>query len=144
MLKTLALIAILTLTTAFTQIKYEAVVVEVTDGDTIVVHIEGFPAPFDPVAVRFNGIDTPESRLGLKGAKCAREKEKGLAVKAWMKEKLPAGTKVTVVWSGIHEMYGRLLGTVIIKNEDLSKTLIDKGYAVPYFGKTKVKDWCKK
>lgn len=127
-----------------TETKYEASVIEVTDGDTIVVSIPGFPIPFNPIAVRLYGIDTPESRLGINGAKCPLEKKLGLTVKDWMKTKLPKGTKITVVWSGIHEKYGRLLGSVLYDNEDLSKILIDKGYAVPYFGKTKAKNWCKK
>jgi len=140
----LGLLIAITYAHAFTTIRYNAVVVEVTDGDTIVVSIDGFPVPFNPIAVRFNGIDTPESRFGVMGAKCALEKELGLQVKIWMKEKLPPGSKVTIIWSGIHEKYGRLLGNVLFNGEDLSNTLISKGWAVPYFGQTKVKNWCKK
>jgi micrococcal nuclease len=122
-------------------VEYEGKMVSVTDGDTLVVKIPGFPAPYNPTVVRLNGIDTPESKFGPHGAKCLAEKTRGLEAKKWLKELLPPGAKVKVVWSGIHEMYGRLLGDIIIDGQSVADLMIKKNLAVRYDGGTKSK-WC--
>ena len=45
---------------AVPPVAYPATVVSVIDGDTVKVHVPGFPVAFDPIGVRINGIDTPE------------------------------------------------------------------------------------
>lgn len=144
-MKKLALVAILLSTTtahAYTleERTFPATVVHVTDGDTIIVHVNGWPIVFDPMEVRLDGIDTPESRK--QDAKCIKELKLGLIAKGWMKAKLPVGTKVNVIWTGEREKYGRLLGTVILGSEVINKSLVQKGYAMEYHGATKG-NWCK-
>jgi endonuclease YncB( thermonuclease family) len=119
---------------------FQATVVRVTDGDSIVAHVSGWPLPFDPIEVRLTGIDTPESRK--RDAKCTKELRLGLSAKAWMKGKLPPSTRITLVWTGDREKYGRLLSTVMLKDVNINQTLIRLGYAVAYDGGTK-KSWCK-
>ena len=90
--------------------------------------------------VRLDGIDTPESRRV--DAKCIKELRLGLIAKAWMKDKLPIGSRVTLVWSGVREKFGRLLATVVFNGENINSSLIRKGYAAEYHGATKG-NWCK-
>ena len=116
-----------------------ATVVHVVDGDTIYVSIPGFPEPYNPAQVRLDGIDTPESRKN--DAKCSKELRLGLIAKAWLKDKLPVGAKVSVVWTGKHEKFGRLLATIYAGTENINETLVRLGHAVEYHGQSK-SSWC--
>lgn len=126
---------------ASNQYVYQGKVVKVSDGDTIEVSIKGWPAPFNPVAIRVDGIDTPESRMPP--AKCDKEVRLGLIAKKWAKDNLPVNTMVTVIWSQKKEKYGRLLANVILPNgKDFAQEQIKSGNAREYHGETK-SDWCK-
>lgn len=120
---------------------YLGKVVRVADGDTLTVSIDGWPAPVNPVEVRVDGIDTPESRRG--DARCARELKLGLIAKRRARELLPKGASVLVVWSGRHEKYGRLLATVTLPDgRDFAALQIREGMAKRYSGGRKP-DWCR-
>lgn len=41
---------------------YEGTVERIIDGDTISVSISSFPAPFNPISVRVDHVNTPETR----------------------------------------------------------------------------------
>ena len=122
---------------------YVAVVTHVADGDTISVHIDGWPAPYDPVTVRVAGIDTPESRK--QDAKCTKERRLGLIAKQWARDTLPVGASVVVTWTGENEKYGRLLATVTLPNgKDFGAEQIRLGHARRYTSDNLTKsDWCK-
>lgn len=113
--------------------------VRVIDADTLVVRVPGWPRPYNPVKVRLDGIDTPESFRGA--ARCLKELHLGLIAKTWLKERLPVGSKVTVIWSGNREKYGRLLGTILSGNVNINNKLVQLGYAAPYQGEKKP-SWC--
>jgi endonuclease YncB( thermonuclease family) len=58
-------------------VMYDAQILRVNDGDTVVIAAPFLPAPLKPeLAVRIYGVDTPEK--GFR-AKCAQEDQRGKA-----------------------------------------------------------------
>ena len=117
----------------------------VLDGDTIDVTIDlGFDL-FKKERVRVAGVDTPEKRT-----RNLEEKALGIDATNWLKQKLEDtiagdGDELTVRTElvGGTGKYGRLLGWLYI-NEDtisLNEQMIGEGYAWPYDGGTKKKDF---
>jgi len=119
-------------------------IVKVLDGDTIDVLIDlGFDL-YKKERVRIAGVDTPEKRTRDK-----EEKALGIDATNWLKEKLDttiAGddelTIRTELVGGVGK-YGRLLGWLYIGDSILSlnEQMITEGYAWPYDGGTKQKDF---
>lgn len=115
-------------------------VVKVVDGDTIDVIIDlGFDIMFAS-RVRLAGIDTPESRT-----KDKMEKALGLESKKYLADRLKDAKNIVIKTEKINstEKFGRVLGHLFINGGDVSLNmeLIDNGYAWPYMGDTKVKDF---
>lgn len=125
-------------------------IVEVHDGDTIKTDLTWrLPAPLNEMSIRVYGIDTPEmpaksyattGKLGR--AKC--DKEALLALKARDRVKEIVGTKTRMkvtdfTWG---KYAGRIVAKVSVGGVDISKTLINEGLAVEYYGKGTKKDWC--
>ena len=116
----------------------------VVDGDTIDVTIDlGFDL-YKKERVRIAGVDTPEKRT-----RDLEEKELGIDATNWLKEKLDgaiAGDDDLVIRTelvGGVGKYGRLLGWLYIGDADssLNEQMIDEGYAWPYDGGTKQKNF---
>lgn len=111
-----------------------AVVIEVHDGDTLKVHIPGWPSLIsDKIGVRVYGVDTRELQSG---ATAARD-----AVRKW----IPEGS---MVWlrNVRRDKYFRILADVGFNCssmghpdtcEDLAADLIEQKFGVPYFGEKK-------
>ena len=117
---------------------------KVLDGDTIDVTIDlGFDL-YKKERVRIAGVDTPEKRT-----RDLEEKELGIDATNWLKEKLDgdiAGDDDLVIRTelvGGFGKYGRLLGWLYIGDADssLNEQMIDEGYAWPYDGGTKQKNF---
>ena len=117
---------------------------KVLDGDTIDVTIDlGFDL-YKKERVRIAGVDTPGKRT-----RDLEEKELGIDATNWLKEKLDgaiAGDDDLVIRTelvGGVGKYGRLLGWLYIGDADLSlnEQMIDEGYAWPYDGGTKQKNF---
>ena len=116
----------------------------VLDGDTIDVTIDlGFEL-YKKERVRIAGVDTPE-----KGTRNLEEKALGIDATNWLKGKLEstiAGDDQlfirTELVGGVGK-YGRLLGWLYIGDESVSinEEMIGEGYAWPYDGGTKQKDF---
>jgi micrococcal nuclease len=110
----------------------------VLDGDTIDVTIDlGFDL-YKKERVRVAGVDTPEKRT-----KDLEEKELGIDATNWLKEKLEGailGDDDLIIRT---ELVGGLLGWLYIgtDNVSLNEQMIDEGYAWPYDGGTKQKDF---
>ena len=117
---------------------------KVVDGDTIDVVIDlGFDI-YKHERVRIAGIDTPEKRT-----RDLEEKALGIDATNWMKgtledtingdEELTIRTEL----KGGMGKYGRLLGWLYIgdSNFSLNEEMIGEGYAWPYDGGTKQKDF---
>jgi micrococcal nuclease len=116
----------------------------VLDGDTIDVTIDlGFEL-YKKERVRIAGVDTPEKRT-----RNLEEKALGIDATNWLKGKLEstiAGDDQlfirTELVGGVGK-YGRLLGWLYIGDESVSinEEMIGEGYAWPYDGGTKQKDF---
>jgi micrococcal nuclease len=108
------------------------------DGDTITVNIKGVhPLIGNNISVRIYGIDTPEIR-----SKESCEKEKALKAKNLV-YKILSKAKVVSLKEVKRDKYFRILAKVYADGVNLSKILIDKNLAYPYFGKTKrTVNWC--
>ncbi len=117
-----------------------AVVSEVTsiyDGDTFRANIKGWPPLIGQrMSIRVNGVDTPEMR-----GKC--KEEKALARKAKQHTVHLLRTSTTIKLKNLKRgKYFRIVADVHADNQNLSESLIHAGLGVPYFGKTKTKNWC--
>ncbi len=76
-------------------VTYDAQILKVNDGDTIVIAAPFLPAPLKPqLAVRVFGVDTPEK--GFR-AKCEAENQRGLAASEFTKNAVAKSIKMTTV-----------------------------------------------
>ena len=116
----------------------------VVDGDTIDVTIDlGFDL-YKKERVRVAGVDTPEKRT-----RDLEEKALGIDATNWLKEKLEgavAGDDDLIIRTelvGGVGKYGRLLGWLYVGTDELSlnEMMITEGYAWPYDGGTKQKNF---
>ena len=117
---------------------------KVVDGDTIDVTIDlGFDL-FKKERVRVAGGDTPEKRT-----RNLEEKALGLDATAWIKDHLEGAIDgdddliIRTELDGGVGKYGRLLGWLYIGDAtvSLNEKMIDEGYAWPYDGGTKNKNF---
>ena len=119
----------------------DAVVSEITsiyDGDTFRANIEDYPTIIGyRMAIRVNGIDTPE----IKG-KCTKEKALAREAKQFT-VKMLRNAKVIELRNLQRGKYFRIVADVFTDNKSLADELIKNNLAVRYYGKTKIKDWCK-
>ncbi|GAA0315923.1 hypothetical protein GCM10008967_03080 [Bacillus carboniphilus] len=112
--------------------EYTSTVARVVDGDTI--HLE--TPVLGTTTVRFVNMDTPETYHSVKNELDQNQLDHGNAAKEYMNTLLKAGDEVIVkVGQEAHDDYGRLLGQVIRKSDNLNTNLemVEKGYAVTYF-----------
>ena len=117
----------------------------VVDDDTIDVTIDlGFEL-YKKERVRVAGVDTPEKRT-----RNLEEKALGIDATNWLKKKLEDtiagdGDELTVRTElvGGTGKYGRLLGWLYVGDSDISlnEQMIEEGYAWPYDGGTKQKNF---
>ena len=117
---------------------------KVLDGDTIDVTIDlGFDL-YKKERVRVAGVDTPEKRT-----RDLEEKALGIDATNWLKKKLEdtingdGELSVRTELVGGVGKYGRLLGWLYIDDSQISlnELMIQEGYAWPYDGGTKQKDF---
>ena len=117
---------------------------KVLDGDTIDVTIDlGFDL-YKKERVRIAGVDTPEKRT-----RNLEEKALGLDATEWLKDKLEGAINgdddliIRTELDGGVGKYGRLLGWCYIGDSvvSLNEQMIDQGYAWPYDGGTKQKNF---
>lgn len=127
---------------AFAQkqgVTYDAQILRVSDGDTIVIAAPFLPAPLKPeLAVRIYGVDTPE-----KGhrAQCPSEAQRGEAASAFTKNLVSKGQKFQVTLYAWDKFGGRVLGDILVNGQSVRQGLIANGFAREYFGEAK-QSWC--
>jgi endonuclease YncB( thermonuclease family) len=120
-------------------VMYEAVIVRVNDGDTVVIAAPFLPPPLkQELAVRIYGVDTPEK--GFR-AQCPSEDQRGQAATAFTKNAVNKSTKRQVILYGWDKFGGRVLGDMILDGQSLRAMLIANGFAREYFGEAK-QSWC--
>ena len=122
---------------------YDAKILRVTDGDTVVISAPFLPAPFKPeLAIRVFGVDTPEK--GFR-AQCPSEAQRGEAASAFTKNAInqaaAQGGKFQVTMYGWDKFGGRVLGDILINGQSLRAALIANGFAREYYGEAK-QSWC--
>jgi endonuclease YncB( thermonuclease family) len=120
-------------------VMYDAQIVRVSDGDTIVIAAPFLPQPLKPeLAVRIYGVDTPEK--GWRG-QCDSEKQRGEAASVFTKNLVQASQQRQVILYGWDKFGGRVLGDIILNGQSLRAQLIANGFAREYYGEAK-QSWC--
>lgn len=120
-------------------VTYDANIIRVSDGDTIVIAAPFLPAPLKPqLAVRIFGVDAPEK--GFR-AKCESENKKGLEASEFAKKLVATSQKRQVTLYAWDKFGGRVLGDIILDGKSLRQQLIANGFAREYFGDAK-QSWC--
>jgi endonuclease YncB( thermonuclease family) len=120
-------------------VTYDAQIIRVSDGDTVVISAPFLPAPLKPeLAVRIYGVDTPEK--GFRG-QCESEKQRGEAASQFTKQAVSTSTQRQVVLYGWDKFGGRVLGDIILNGQSLRTMLITNGFAREYYGDAK-QSWC--
>jgi micrococcal nuclease len=130
---------VLTLITSVSAGKSNYKITRVIDGDTIEFRAEFLPAPLKPVlSLRIVGVDTPE-----KGSHSHCELEAGMAQEAtdFTKSLVEKSSDQVIIIKGWDKYGGRVLGDVFLDGKSLRTSLLDKGFARPYFGNKK-QSWC--
>ena len=125
-------------------VTYDAQILRVSDGDTVVIAAPFLPAPLKPeLAVRIYGVDTPEK--GFR-AQCPSEDQRGQAASAFTKNAISQaaaqGGKFQATLYGWDKFGGRVLGDILVNGQSLRAALIANGYAREYYGEAK-QSWCK-
>jgi endonuclease YncB( thermonuclease family) len=118
---------------------YDAQIIRVSDGDTIVIAAPFLPQPLKPeLAVRIYGVDTPE-----KGhrAQCPAEAQRGEMATQFTKQLVSQGRQFQVVLYGWDKFGGRVLGDIIVNGQSVRAGLIANGLAREYYGEAK-QSWC--
>jgi len=120
-------------------VTYDAQIVRVSDGDTVVISAPFLPAPLKPeLAVRVFGVDTPEK--GFRG-QCDSEKARGEAASAFTKNAVKNTKRHQVILYSWDKFGGRVLGDMILDGVSLRAELIRNGHAREYYGDAK-QSWC--
>ena len=122
--------------------EYRISVDRVIDGDTIDCWIDlGYDIQIHK-RIRFAGINAPETRTRDK-----EEKKYGKAAKAFLEEKLKAGTPLLRTFKDGVGKYGRILGEFWVEehNEEhnitaktnINQLMVEEHHAAPYHGQSK-------
>lgn len=120
-------------------VTYDAQIVRINDGDTVVIAAPFLPAPLKPeLAVRVYGVDTPEK--GFR-AQCPSEDARGKAATEFTKNAVASSQKRQVVLYSWDKFGGRVLGDLILNGQSLRAMLIANGFAREYYGDAK-QSWC--
>ncbi len=111
-------------------------VISVYDGDTFRVDIASLPPIVGKnIAIRVNGVDTPEIR-----GKCLYEKNLALEARDFVRGKL-ANAKEIKLTNLQRGKYFRVVANVLVDGVSLEQELIDNKLAYEYDGGKKL-SWC--
>jgi len=120
-------------------VTYDAKIIRVTDGDTIVIAAPYLPLPLRPqLAVRIYGVDTPE-----KGhrAQCPAEAAAAERASAWTQTLVASSTQHQVILYKWDKFGGRVIGDIVVNGQSVRRGLIANGHAREYYGDAK-QSWC--
>ena len=111
-------------------------VISVYDGDTFRVNIDNLPPILGQnIAIRVNGIDTPEIR-----GKCQKEKILAIQARDFVKDKLLNAKQITLA-NIKRGKYFRLVADVLIDGQSLTDLLLVNKLGYRYNGGRKL-IWC--
>jgi len=112
-------------------------VISVYDGDTFRVNIDSLPPIVGKnIAIRVNGVDTPEIR-----GKCQYEKNLALKARDFVRNRL-ANAKEIKLTNLQRGKYFRVVANVVVDGVSLERELLDNELAYEYSGGKKF-SWCK-
>ena len=112
--------------------EYNCKVKRVVDGDTVDVVIDlGFDIHF-ATRVRLYGMDTPESRTRNKD-----EKVRGYMSKDFLEEWMEKDDVVIRTRRDKKGKFGRVLGEMFVRGENINKLMVQECLAVEYYGQSK-------
>ncbi len=112
-------------------------VISVYDGDTFRVNIASLPPIMGKnIAIRVNGVDTPEIR-----GKCQYEKNLALKARDFVRGKL-ANAKEIKLTNLQRGKYFRVVANVLVDGVSLEQELLDNELAYRYSGGKKF-SWCR-
>jgi len=112
-------------------------VISVYDGDTFRVNIASLPPIVGKnIAIRVNGVDTPEIR-----GKCQYEKNLALKARDFVRDRL-ANAKEIKLTNLQRGKYFRVVANVLVDGVSLEQELLDNELAYEYSGGKKL-NWCK-
>ena len=112
-------------------------VISVYDGDTFRVNIASLPPIVGKnIAIRVNGVDTPEIR-----GKCQYEKNLALKARDFVRAKL-ANAKEIKLTNLQRGKYFRVVANVLVDGVSLEQELLDNELAYEYSGGKKL-SWCR-
>ena len=112
-------------------------VISVYDGDTFRVDIASLPPIVGKnIAIRVNGVDTPEIQ-----GKCKYEKNLALEARDFVRSKL-ANAKEIKLTNLQRGKYFRVVANVLVDGVSLEQELLDNELAYEYSGGKKL-SWCK-
>ena len=115
----------------------EAIYVRNYDGDTITFNLLNLhPIIGNKIAIRVNGVDTPEIR-----GKCDKEKYDAEQAKGMVEDFLKDAERIDLK-NMERGKYFRIAADVIVDGESLGNILVESGMAIRYDGGRKVKGWC--
>ena len=140
-MKTLSLSLLVLTLTAQAAPQYGTVtvskVIDVYDGDTFRVNIDSLPPIVGKnIAIRVNGVDTPEIR-----GKCQYEKNLALKARDFVRGKL-ANAKEIKLTNLQRGKYFRVVANVVVDGVSLEQELLDNKLAYRYDGGKKL-SWCR-
>jgi endonuclease YncB( thermonuclease family) len=120
---------------------FPARVLNILDGDTLDVNVRTWLNQSIETLVRLEGVDAPESR-----GRCPEETALALQATQFLESKLGTYSKgfidVTLYDVRNDKFSGRVIAKVATKDvPDLSRALIDGGFARPYTGGPRL-PWC--
>lgn len=137
MIKIILLILIFLPLTSWSEV-YNYKILRIVDGDTIEIEAPYLPKPLKPeILLRISGIDTPEKEFR---ANCEMEAGLGQYASEYTQQLINQAKEKTIIITG-EDKYFRLLGDVMLDGKSLRESLLEKGYARPYYG-SKKPSWC--
>lgn len=127
------------LSAANVGVTYNANILRVIDGDTVVIEASFLPAPLKKeLSVRIYGVDTPEK--GFR-SKCPQEDQRSQAATQFTKQVITSSRVRQVTLYDWDKYGGRVLGDIVLDGKSLRVLLIQNNYAREYFGEQK-QSWC--
>ena len=115
---------------------YNAHLVRVYDGDTIIARVNVWPRITAEVSIRLRGVQAPE--IGWR-ANSECEREAASQARQFVVENLLGDFQIEDVREGTYP--GRVIADIIIDGVSLSEMLLTRGHAIPYDGRGRAPMW---
>ena len=109
-------------------------VVDVYDGDTVTIVLYN-KFGYEKHKLRMFGYDSPEMKPRLNIANRDNEIKKAKQAKQYLSNIVL--NKIVIFESMGYDKYGRLLGKLFVKQDEINALMVREGHGYPYYGGTK-------